>query len=250
VSSTPGRFAGRVAVVTGGGRGIGRATALALGSEGAAVAVLARTAEQCEETARAAGPSALAVACDVRDAGACAAALERVRDGLGRVDLLVHAAGVSPVLKRAEQHEPEEFQHILDVNTAGAFNIAHAAATQLLDGGGSVVLVASVLGLVGAERLIAYGASKAALVHMARTLGREWAAGGVRVNTVCAGYVPTAMTQAMLAVDHIREPLLASIPMRRLGTVEEVVAPILFLASDDASYITGAHLVADGGMAA
>jgi NAD(P)-dependent dehydrogenase (short-subunit alcohol dehydrogenase family) len=250
VSSEAGRFAGRVALVTGGGRGIGRATVIRLAAEGAAVAVMARTAEQCEQTARDAGSRALAVPCDVRDADACATALERVREELGRVDLLVHAAGISPIRKRAEQHQPAEFEEILRVNAAGAFNVLQAAAPQLLDGGGSAVLVASVLGLVAAERLAAYGASKAALVHLARTLGREWAARRVRVNAVCAGYVPTALTERMLAVDHIREPLLADIPMGRLGTVEEVVAPILFLASTDASYITGTHLVADGGMAA
>lgn len=250
MSTSPGRFAGRVALVTGGGRGIGRETALALAAQGAAVAVLARTAEQCRQTAREAGPGALAIACDVRDAGQCAAALQTVRDSLGRVDLMVHAAGISPVRKRAEQHEPAEFADIIEANLAGAFTIVHAAAPQLLDGGGSVVLVASVLGLVASDRLVAYGASKAALVHMARTLGREWAARGVRVNAVCAGYVPTAMTERMLAVDHIREGVLADIPMGRLATVSEVVAPILFLASDDASYITGTHLLADGGQAA
>jgi NAD(P)-dependent dehydrogenase (short-subunit alcohol dehydrogenase family) len=250
VSTSAGRFAGRVALVTGGGRGIGRAAALSLAAQGASVAVLARTAEQCAQTARDAGPGALAVACDVRDADGCAAALETIRGGLGRVDLVVHAAGISPVRKRAEQHEPHEFAHILDVNVAGAFNIVHAAAPQLLDGGGSVVLVASVLGLVASERLAAYGASKAALVHMARTLGREWAPRSVRVNAVCAGYVPTALTERMLAVDHIREGVLAGIPLGRLATIEEVVAPILFLASDDASYITGTYLLADGGQAA
>jgi NAD(P)-dependent dehydrogenase (short-subunit alcohol dehydrogenase family) len=87
-------------------------------------------------------------------------------------------------------------------------------------------------------------------VHIARTLGREWAPRGVRVNAVCAGYVPTALTERMLAVDHIREGVLADIPMGRLATISEVVAPILFLASDDASYITGTHLLADGGQAA
>lgn len=250
MSTSAGRFAGRVALVTGGGRGIGRETALALAAEGAAVAVLARTAEQCRQAAEEAGPGALAVACDVRDAGQCAAALGTVRDSLGRVDLVVHAAGISPVRKRAEQHQPVEFADIIEANVAGAFNVVHAAAPQLLEGGGSVVLVASVLGLVASDRLVAYGASKAALVHMARTLGSEWAARGVRVNAVCAGYVPTAMTERMLAVDHIREGVLADIPMGRLATIPEVVAPILFLASDDASYITGTHLLADGGQAA
>jgi NAD(P)-dependent dehydrogenase (short-subunit alcohol dehydrogenase family) len=244
------RFDGRVALVTGGGRGIGRATALALAAEGARVAVVARTAEECEQTARDAGADALALTADVSDATSCRAALEAVRDRLGRVGVLVHAAGISPFRGRAENHEPELFRDVLDVNLAGAFNILHAAAPQLLDGGGCVVLVASTLGLTASERLVAYGASKAGLAHLARTLGREWAARGVRVNAVCGGYAPTAMTERMLAVDRIRDQLLADIPLGRLATVEEIVAPILFLASDDASYVTGAALLADGGMAA
>jgi NAD(P)-dependent dehydrogenase (short-subunit alcohol dehydrogenase family) len=244
------RFEGRTALVTGGGRGIGRATALALAAEGATVAVLSRTAAECEQTAGEAGGASLAVPCDVGDAGACAEALERVRRELGRVDVLVHAAGISPVRARAEDHDPEVFRQIVDVNLGGAFNVVHAAAPQLLDGGGAVVLVASTLGLTASERLAAYGASKAALVQLTRTLGREWAARGVRVNAVCAGYVPTAMTGEMLRVDHLRDDLLARIPMGRLATIDEVVAPILFLASTAASYVTGSSVVVDGGLAA
>jgi NAD(P)-dependent dehydrogenase (short-subunit alcohol dehydrogenase family) len=245
-----GRFEGRVALVTGGGRGIGRASALALAAEGASVAVLARTASECERTAREAGGRSLAIACDVGDADACAGALGRVHDALGRVDVLVHAAGISPVRARAEDHDPDVFRRIVDINVNGAFNVVHAAAPQLLEGGGAVVLVASTLGLTASERLAAYGASKAAIVQLARTLGREWAPRGVRVNAVCAGYVPTAMTEEMLRVDRIRDDLLARIPLGRLATIDEIVAPILFLASADASYVTGSSVVADGGFAA
>jgi NAD(P)-dependent dehydrogenase (short-subunit alcohol dehydrogenase family) len=176
--------------------------------------------------------------------------LDAVLQELGRVELLVHAAGISPYRGRAENHSPEVFGEIMDVNLSGAFNVLHAAARQLLDGGGSVVLVSSTLGFSASERLVAYGASKAGLTHLARTLGREWAGRGVRVNAVCAGYVPTALTERMLAVERIHDELLAEIPMGRLAEVGEIVAPILFLASDDASYVTGAALVADGGMAA
>ena len=245
-----GRFDGRVALVTGGGRGIGRATALALAAEGARVAVTARTAAECEQTARDAGPDARAYTTDVSDPESCRATMDAVRADLGRVELLIHAAGISPFRGRAENHTPEVFGEVVDVNLAGAFNILHAAAPQLLDGGGSVVLVSSTLSLTASERLVAYGASKAGLTHLARTLGREWADRGVRVNAVCAGYVPTALTERMLAVERLRDEVLADIPMGRLAEVGEIVAPILFLASDDASYVTGAALVADGGMAA
>jgi 3-oxoacyl-[acyl-carrier protein] reductase len=214
------------------------------------VAVLARTASECEEAARAAGPGSFPVVCDVSDAAACGVALENIHEALGRVQIVVHAAGISPVRARAEHHEPEVFRNIVDVNVAGTFNVVHASAPQLLDGGGAVVLVASVLGVIGSERLAGYGASKAALVHLARTLGREWAPRAVRVNAVCAGYVPTAMTDQMLRVDRIREDLVARIPLGRLATLDEIVAPILYLASDSASYVTGTCLIADGGMSA
>jgi 2-hydroxycyclohexanecarboxyl-CoA dehydrogenase len=245
-----GRFDGRVALVTGGGRGIGRATALALAAEGAKVAVTARTAAECEQTAQDAGPAARSFTVDVSDTDSCRAMLDAVRDELGRVELLIHAAGVSPFRGRAEDHAPEVFGEIVDVNLTGAFNVLHAAAPQLLDGGGSVVLVSSTLALTASSRLVAYGASKAGLTHLARTLGREWADRGVRVNAVCAGYVPTALTERMLAVERLHNEVLADIPMGRLAEMGEIVAPILFLASDDASYVTGAALVADGGMAA
>lgn len=244
------RFEGRIALVTGGGRGIGRATALALAAEGAHVAVLARTAAECTDAAREAGDGSMAVACDVSNAEDCRVALGEIHRTLGRVDLLVHAAGISPVRARAEKHEPDVFREILDVNVAGAFNVAHASAPQLLDGGGSVVLLASVLGTMASERLAAYGASKAALVQLARTLGREWASRAVRVNAVCAGYAPTAMTEQMFGVDRIRDEVIAAIPLGRLATIDEIVAAIIYLASDAASYVTGTSLTVDGGMAA
>jgi 3-oxoacyl-[acyl-carrier protein] reductase len=248
-----GRFADRVCLVTGGGRGIGRGIALALAREGARVAVAARSAGECQETvdeARAAGPEALAVPLDVTDAGACAEALALVGERLGRVSLLVNAAGISPVRTRAERHGVDDFRRIVDVNLTGAFAVTHAAAPQLLGGGGSVLMVASTLASSGSPRLAGYGSAKAGLVQLAGTLAREWADRGVRVNALAPGYVETRMTEGMLAVERLRDEVLGATPMGRLASVQEVVAPALFLLSDEASYITGALLAVDGGMAA
>jgi NAD(P)-dependent dehydrogenase (short-subunit alcohol dehydrogenase family) len=244
------RFEGRTCLVTGGGRGIGRAIALALAAEGASVGIAARTRSQCEETAAAIGAKALALELDVSDAPACEDAVARLSERLGRPSLLVNAAGISPVRQRAEAHDVEAFRRMMDVNVVGAFLMTRAAAPALLDGGGAVVMVASVTGLVASPRLAGYGASKAALVQLTRTLAREWASRGVRVNAVCPGYVETDMTSALLAVQHLREAVVAETPLGRVATIEEVVAPSLFLASDDASYITGAALTVDGGMSA
>ncbi len=242
------RFAGRRCIVTGGGRGIGRSVAAALAAEGATVAVVARTEEQCEEVATEIGGVALAA--DVTDGAACERVAAEFSSRVGPVGVLVNAAGIAPVRQRAESHDLAAFREILEVNLTGAYTMSRAVAPQLLAGGGAVVNVASVLGLVGSPRLAGYGASKGGLIQLTRTLAREWADRGVRVNAVCPGYVETEMTAAMLAVDHLRADVLDRTPLGRLATIDEVVAPTLFLASDGASYITGASLVVDGGMSA
>jgi NAD(P)-dependent dehydrogenase (short-subunit alcohol dehydrogenase family) len=244
------RFQDRTCVVSGGGRGIGRAIALALAAEGAAVAVLARTAEECDAVAAEIGERAVAQRADVTNPDDCSAAIDYVTEQFGRVSVLVHAAGVSPVRQRAEVHDLEAFRQIVDVNLSGAFTMARAAATGLLDGGGSVVFVASVLGTIASPRLAGYGASKAGVVQLTRTLAREWADRGVRVNAICPAYVETDLTSALLAVEHLRADIVEQTPMGRLAEIDEVVAPALFLASDASAYITGVALAVDGGMSA
>ena len=244
------RFEGHVCVVTGAGRGIGRGIALALAAEGAAVAVVARTREQCDAVADEMGERGLAVPADVTDSAACEAVVTEVADQLGRMSVLVNAAGISPVRQRAELHDVDAWRRILDVNLTGAFLMSRAAAPALLDGGGAVVMVSSVTGAVSSPRLAAYGASKAGLTQLTRTLAREWADRGVRVNAVSPGYVETEMTEGMLAVERLRAEVVGATPLGRIGRIEEIIAPALFLASDEASYITGAELLVDGGMAA
>jgi NAD(P)-dependent dehydrogenase (short-subunit alcohol dehydrogenase family) len=248
--TTAARFAGRSCVVTGGGRGIGRAIAIALAAEGAQVAVVSRTASQCEAVAAELGEGGHAVPADVSSPEHCERAIATVTARTGAPTVVINAAGISPVRGRAERHEPEVFKQIVDVNITGVFNVCRAVALSLGDQGAAIVNVASTLGTTSSPRLAAYGASKAGVIQLTRTLAREWAPRGIRVNAVCPGFVETEMTAAMLAADHIREEILLNTPLGRLGRLEEVVAPALFLASDDASYITGAALLVDGGMAA
>ncbi len=245
----PGRFDGRVCLVTGGGRGIGRGIALALAEEGASVGVVARTPAQCESVAAEIGVRGLALPADVTDPATCEAAVAALREGFGRVSTVVNAAGISPVRQRTELHDVDAWRQILEVNLTGAYLMTRAAAPQLLDGGGAVVMVSSVTGAVASPRIAAYGASKAALTQLTRTLAREWADRGVRVNAISPGYVETDMTEGLLAVEKLRSSIIDATPMQRLGTIAEVVAPALFLASDEASFITGANLLVDGGMA-
>jgi NAD(P)-dependent dehydrogenase (short-subunit alcohol dehydrogenase family) len=244
------RFAGIGCLVTGGGRGIGKAIALALADEGANVGVVARTRVQCEAVAEEIGECALALPADVSDNGACEDVVERFIARFGSLSVLVNAAGISPVRERTETHGLDAFRRILEVNLLGTFTMIRAAAPTLLVNGGSVVNIASVLGLISSPHLAGYGASKAALIQLTRTMAREWADRDVRVNAVCPGYVETDLTETMFAVEHLRNEVLEAIPLRRLPTIEEIVAPVLFLASEEASYITGAVVLVDGGMAA
>ncbi len=214
------------------------------------MAVAARTREQVEGVAAEIGEQSLALEADVTDSGSCDRAVAAAAERLGRLSLLVNAAGISPVRQRAERHDVDAWRAILDVNLTGAYLMTRAAAPSLLEGGGSVVMVSSVTGTAASPRLAAYGASKAGLTQLARTLAREWADRGVRVNAVSPGYVETELTEAMLAVDRLRAEVIASTPLGRVGTVDDVVPAVLFLASDDASFVTGAELLVDGGMAA
>jgi NAD(P)-dependent dehydrogenase (short-subunit alcohol dehydrogenase family) len=240
----PRRFEGLSCVVTGGGRGIGRAIAERLAAEGARVGVMARSRDQCAHVADSIKGAALVA--DVTDAAACESAF----DDFGPFSVLVCAAGVSPVRDRAETHDLSAWREVIDVNLTGAFITTQAAAPHLLAGGGAIVFVSSVLGVTGSPRLAAYGASKAALNQLTRTLAAEWGDRDVRVNAVCPGYVETDLTRSMLEVAHLRAAVLAETPFARFATLDEIVAPVLFLASDEASYVTGATLLVDGGIAA
>jgi NAD(P)-dependent dehydrogenase (short-subunit alcohol dehydrogenase family) len=247
---THSRFDRRACLVTGASRGIGRAIAIALGHEGANVGVFARSRGDCENVVQEIGVNALALVGDVSDAYDRDVALADFVDRFGPPSVVVNAAGVSPVRQRAEAHDVEAFRTILEVNLLGSYCMTRAAAPFLLADGGAVVNVASILGSLASPRLVGYGASKAGVIQMTRTLAREWADRGVRVNAVCPGYLETDLTRAMLEVDHIRKEIIDGIPMRRLASFDEIVAPVLFLASNESSYITGTSLIVDGGMAA
>jgi NAD(P)-dependent dehydrogenase (short-subunit alcohol dehydrogenase family) len=212
--------------------------------------VVARSREQREAVAAEIGERGIALPGDVRDAESCRRVIAEVTARFGRPSVLVNAAGISPVRGRADRQDVGTFARIVSVNLVGAFAMTHAAAESLAEGGGAVVNVASALGVAGSPLLSAYGASKAGLISSrARSL-----ASGLSVvcasTRPCPGYVETDLTARMLTSQAILNSILEQTPMRRLAEMREVVAPALFLASDDASYITGAALLVDGGFAA
>jgi 3-oxoacyl-[acyl-carrier protein] reductase len=251
------RFAGRTALVTGGSSGIGLAAAERLAAEGAAVVIVARDGARLEAArqqvlASADGTHVTAFAADVTDASAMEEAA-RVASGLGgRLDVLVAAAGIDGKGRDALELDAETFAHVLDVNLRGLFLASRAAARHMAaDGrGGAMVLVASVNGLEAERHFADYNASKGGAVMLARSLAVDLADRGIRVNAVCPGYVRTPMTEAYLRDPATLSTILEAIPLRRVAEPREVASVICFLASDEASYITGSAVVVDGGRTA
>jgi 3-oxoacyl-[acyl-carrier protein] reductase len=239
-------LAGRVAVVTGGSRGIGRAIAEALHGAGAGVAVLGRDGGRAGEVAQALGQRALAVAADVANPEAAAKAVETVEQELGPVDILVNNAGITRdgLLARMS---PEDWDAVLHANLRGAFLMTKAVTRGMMKRRwGRVVNITSVVGLMGNAGQANYAASKAGLIGLTKAVARELASRNVLVNAVAPGFIDTDMTRAL--TDQQREALIARIPLGRLGQGTDVARAVLFLASNLADYITGQVLVVDGGM--
>lgn len=245
----------RVAVVTGGTRGIGWAIARRLTQAGADVVATARTQSDVEDAAdriRDLGSESLAIATDVTDGAAVAALFETTAEELGGVDIVVNNAGINPLsaMGSPDAVDPDEFRAAVDVNLQGAFTCTHEAGEYLLESdGGSVVNVASISGLVGTKRQHAYVASKHGLVGLTKSAALDWAP-DVRVNAVAPGYVSTDLTAAIEENDDLHESILADIPTDRFADPGEIADAALFLASDMATYVTGECLVVDGGWTA
>ena len=251
VENTPFRLDGKSAVITGGGRGIGRATAIAMGRCGARVTVVSRTQQQLETTVNEinnAGGQGNFIVGDISSSSQVETLVEKLTEDDGTPDILVNNAGISPIVKQADQIELEDWKQILSVNLDGTFDLIRRLAPRMIERGtGSVITVTS----IGAERalpmLSAYNASKAALGELTRTMAVEWAPSGVRVNAVAPAYIETEMTAAINERDQLKKNIERRTPMGRLGQPEEVAWSIVFLATDEASYITGHTLFVDGG---
>lgn len=241
----------RVAVVTGGSRGIGRACALRLAEAGCDVAVLYagndEAARETVEAIEALGRRARAWKCDVANAEECAAVCKEVASELGCVDVLVNNAGVTRdnLLGRIKD---DDFDRVIDVNLKGAFNMVKTLYRTWLrnKGTGRIINVSSVVGLMGNAGQANYAASKAGLIGLTKSVARELAPRGVTCNAVAPGFIETEMTAAMPAP--ALEAAAGAIPAKRLGRPEDIAAAALFLASDGASYITGEVLKVDGGL--
>jgi len=247
-------LAGQVAVVTGGTRGIGRAIALGLADAGADVVATARTESDVEAVASEIedrGRKTVVQPVDVTDADEVAALVDRTVAELGDVDVVVNNAGFNPghALGTPDRVDEAAFDDVLDVNLRGAYSCARAAAEHLVDGGGSVVNVASVGGVVGLPRQHPYVASKHGLVGITKSMALDWAP-DVRVNAIVPGYVATELTTDLQEDEDLRASIVRRTPLGRFADPEEVAGPAVFLASEAAGYVTGAVLSVDGGWTA
>lgn len=238
---------GKTALITGGSRGIGFAIAKAFVEAGARVLLAARSAEGVAAASAVLGLNALGRPCDVRDPPAIAALLDWAW-GVAPIDVVVACAGVSPVYRRAELVTPEEWDEVVEVNLRGAYFTAVESAKRAFAAGRpmSILLVASVAGLVPLERLAPYSAAKAGVIQLAKALALEWAGRGVRVNAIAPGWVETDFTRDLLASRH-GERLRADVPLGRFASADEVAGAALYLASEASSYVTGSVVVVDGG---
>jgi NAD(P)-dependent dehydrogenase (short-subunit alcohol dehydrogenase family) len=242
---------GKTAVITGAGSGLGRATALRLAAEGARVACADRVGARAEDTATAiadAGGEAFALEIDVTDAGACVRMIEATLHRFGALTTLVNSAGIAG--PPGPGPAAEEWRHVVDVNLTGTWLAAQAAHDALADSGhGTVTNLASIYGITGGSRSAAYAASKGGVANLTRQLALQWAP-AIRVNCVCPGHVETPLTAAVMADAAWREATITRYPLGRFGHVEDVAAAILYLASDEASFVTGVALPVDGGYTA
>jgi NAD(P)-dependent dehydrogenase (short-subunit alcohol dehydrogenase family) len=249
---------GKVALVTGGASGIGRATAVAMAREGARVAVADRAEETAAETValiNAAGGQAIAIGGDVTKEADVAATIARTVSAFGRIDCAFNNAGIAtravgPAGQRTHELSQASFDAMLAVNLTGVFLCLKHEVAQMLTqgGGGAIVNTASIAGLIGLPTSAHYVAAKHGVVGLTKTAAMEYAQDGIRVNCVNPGYVKTPMTKETMETRF--DEIMAKVPMRRLGIPEEIAEAVVWMCSDKASFMTGASHVIDGGYCA
>ncbi len=241
---------GKIALISGGSRGIGRAIALAFAKAGADIAILyagnEQAAQETVEEAKRNGVRAQCYRCDVGDYEAVAQVVKKVTEDLGPIYALVNNAGITRD-KLIAQMSAEDFTTVIDTNLAGAFNlIRHTYGGFLRQRGGRIINITSVVGLMGNAGQANYAASKAGIIGLTKSVAKELGARGVTCNAIAPGFIQSDMTEAMPQA--AKDVLLASIPAKRPGTPEDVAGLALFLAGEGGAYITGTVLPVDGGL--
>jgi NAD(P)-dependent dehydrogenase (short-subunit alcohol dehydrogenase family) len=248
------RLDGKVALITGGNAGIGEAIAKLFAQEGAAVVITGRRKDRLERVVgeiERKGGRALAVAGSVTDETHAREAVAQTVRTFGRLDILVNNAGIGDFGKKIHEMDDATWQRVLDINVTGVFRMTRAAIPEMLKaGGGAIVNISSIASLVGIPMLPAYAASKGALDALTRAIAVDYAAQGIRCNVVNPGLIETPMAESLLIDPAKTAEVLSHYPIARPGKPEEVAKMALYLASDDASWVTGSTFTIDGGMTA
>ncbi|HXF94156.1 MAG TPA: glucose 1-dehydrogenase [Nitrospiraceae bacterium] len=248
------RLHGKVALITGGNAGIGEAIATLFAQEGAAVTITGRRKDRLERVIGEIGQRggrALAVAGSVTDETHAREAVAQTVRTFGRLDILVNNAGIGDFGKKIHEMDDATWQRMLDVNVTGVFRMTRAAIPEMLKaGGGAIINISSVASLVGLPMLPAYAASKGALDALTRAIAVDYAAQGIRCNVVNPGLIETPMAESLLSDPARTTEVLRQYLIARPGKPEEVAKLVLYLASDDASWVTGGTFTIDGGMTA
>lgn len=241
---------GKIAVVTGASRGIGKAIAKKLAAQGASVVInyngSADKAEEVKTEIESAGGKAMVMQCNVADFAACEQFIKEIVDTFGRIDILVNNAGITRDGLMMRMSEAD-FADVIDTNLKGTFHCIRFASRQMMkQRSGRIINMSSVVGVAGNAGQVNYSASKAGVIGMTKSAAKELASRGITVNAIAPGFIETDMTNALS--DKVKEATLAQIPLARLGQGEDIAAAAAFLASDEAAYITGQVLHVDGGM--
>ena len=246
------KFGGKVALVTGASGGIGRAAAIAFAQSGASVTVADvkdDEGRQTVEAIEAAGGKALYVRCDVSDGEQIEAMVAQTVAAFGRLDFAFNNAGIN--ILTADEYEDEVWDNAIGINLSGVMRcMREESKVMLAQGGGAIVNTSSINGLVGNPGQPAYTAAKHGVIGLTRHAALRWAQAGIRVNAVCPGVIATPMTEPLIADPNMKQLMDSMTPMGRMGSAEEVARAVLWLCSDDASFVTGHPLVIDGGATA
>jgi len=238
---------GRVAIVTGASRGLGRAAAVALADQGASVLAVARSTAELGELEQEHQGKIIAATCDMRDRAAVSALPQIAIERFGRLDIVVNNAGIAPAGAFVDQDD-EEWDRVLAVNVTAPAVLARAAGPHMIArGSGKIINIASTSGILGKAWLVSYSSSKGALIQFTKALSAEWAGKGVQVNAIAPGAFETDAQKAVLESPEILERRLRKIPVRRMGDIEEIGPLICYLASEASNFVTGSVFVIDGG---
>lgn len=242
------KFSGKVVIITGGSRGIGKATANLFAKEGASVVITAKNNARLQSAVKELG--VVGFVGDIRRSNDVENVVKKTLDEFGKIDILVNNAGIFPDVKPLHETSEEEWNEIIDTNLTGQFRFTKAVIPHMMKNGGCIVNVSSDAGLKSFENFEAdsYSATKAALIHLTKTWAIEYAKYKIRVNCICPGIVETDMTEPYLRTEADRAMAIAEHPIGRIGNPEDVAKAILYFASEDSSWITGAILPVDGGI--